>query len=144
VFRSQETTELREHFGSGNTSTTRQTPYPMLRLVALINVRSHVFATAAISFYRKGEIPLASEFVDAIPADSVTPLDKGFFSADLLLSIQNGAHLATGLAIQRQACRHADHERWEIELGFRDIKCAMQDNTLTLRCKTVDLVYQEL
>lgn len=63
----------------------------MLRLVALINVRSHVFASAAISPYRKGEIPLASEFVDAIPADSVTLLDKGFFSADLLLGIQNGA-----------------------------------------------------
>jgi IS4 transposase len=36
------------------------------------------------------------------------------------------------------------HERWEIELGFRDIKSSMQDNALTLRSKTVDLVYQEL
>lgn len=79
VVRAQETAELREHFGSGNTSTTRQTPYPMLRLVALINVRSHVFASAAISPYRKGEIPLASEFVDAIAADSVTLLDKPIF-----------------------------------------------------------------
>ncbi|EPM66827.1 transposase, partial [Pseudomonas syringae pv. theae ICMP 3923] len=31
-----------------------------------------------------------------------------------------------------------------IELGFRDIKSSMQDNALTLRSKTVDLVYQEL
>ena len=27
------------------------------------------------------------------------------------------------------------HERWEIELGFRDIKCSMQKNTMTLRSK---------
>jgi len=34
-------------------------------------------------------------------------------------------------------------ERWEIELGFRDIKSAMQGNAVTLRSKTVDLLYQE-
>ena len=39
LFRTPETPELREHFGSGNTSTERQTPHPMLRLVALMNVR---------------------------------------------------------------------------------------------------------
>ena len=53
----QDMPELRAHFGSGNTSTNRQTPYPMLRLVTLMNVRSHVIANAAISPYRKGEIP---------------------------------------------------------------------------------------
>ena len=36
------------------------------------------------------------------------------------------------------------HERWEIELGYRDIKSAMQHNAITLRSKKVDLVYQEL
>lgn len=36
------------------------------------------------------------------------------------------------------------HERWEIELGFRDIKSAMQNNAMTLRSKTVELVYQEV
>ncbi|EHU4797871.1 transposase, partial [Vibrio vulnificus] len=36
------------------------------------------------------------------------------------------------------------HERWEIELGYRDIKSSMQHNALVLRSKTVELVYQEL
>ena len=36
------------------------------------------------------------------------------------------------------------HERWEIELGYRDIKSSMQHNAMTLRSKTVELVYQEL
>ncbi len=80
---------LREHFGSGNTSSNRQTPYPVLRLVALMNARSHIIANAAISPYRKGEIPLAKDFIESIPSHSVTLLDKGFFSADLLLSIQD-------------------------------------------------------
>jgi hypothetical protein len=63
-------------------------PYPMLRLVTLMNVRSHVIANAAISPYRKGEIPLASEFIQSLPDHSGTLLDKGFFGADLLLHIQ--------------------------------------------------------
>ncbi len=88
LFRTQDMPELRAHFGSSNTSTNRQTPYPMLRLVTLMNVRSHVIANRAISPYRKGEIPLASEFIQSLPDHSVTLLDKGFFGADLLLSIQ--------------------------------------------------------
>lgn len=36
------------------------------------------------------------------------------------------------------------HERWEIELGFRDIKSSMNNNALTLRSKKVELVYQEV
>lgn len=35
-------------------------------------------------------------------------------------------------------------ERWEIELGFRDIKSSMQQNAMTLRSKKIDLVYQEV
>lgn len=35
-------------------------------------------------------------------------------------------------------------ERWEIELGFGDIKCSMQHNAMTLRSKKVELIYQEV
>ncbi|WP_447780557.1 IS4 family transposase [Aeromonas veronii] len=208
LFRTQDMPELRAHFGSGNTSTNRQTPYPMLRLVTLMNVRSHVIANAAISPYRKGEIPLASEFIHSLPDNSVTLLDKGFFGADLLLRIQaedtdrhwliperkglvytelerygDGDRLLqmkvspqarkknpalpthwqvravtyevagkektvfTSLPVARFSAAQVAtlyHERWEIELGYRDIKSAMQHNAITLRSKKVDLVYQEL
>lgn len=208
LFRTQDTPELRAHFGSGNTATERQTPYPMLRLVALMNVRSHVLVNAAISPYRKGEIPLAADFIQSIPANSVTLLDKGFFSADLLLNIASGDKNQHWLIPERKGLvyteieryGHGDrllqmqvspqarkknaalpkywqvravtyeiagkektvftslpatrfsaaevatlyHERWEIELGFRDIKSSMQHNTITLRSKKVELVYQEL
>lgn len=36
------------------------------------------------------------------------------------------------------------HQRWEIELGFRDIKSSMLSNAVTLRSKKVELIYQEL
>ena len=154
LFRTQDMPELRAHFGSGNTSTNRQTPYPMLRLVTLMNVRSHVIANAAISPYRKGEIPLASEFIHSLPDKAVTLLDKGFFGADLLLRIQaedTDRHWIIperkGLPVARFSAAQVAtlyHERWEIELGYRDIKSAMQHNAITLRSKKVDLVYQEL
>jgi hypothetical protein len=35
-------------------------------------------------------------------------------------------------------------ERWEIELGFRDIKSSLQHNAVTLRSKMVALIYQEV
>ncbi len=208
IFRTQDTPELREHFGSGNTGTDRQTPYPMMRLVALMNTRSHIMLDAQLSPYRKSEMRLASEFISAIPDRSVTLLDKGFWSADLLLEISkqgqsrhwliparkglvyeeiesynvndrllrmnvspqarkknpklpvtwdvravtyliNGVEktIYTSLPYGQyptEAVAYLYHERWEIELGFRDIKSSMQNNTLTLRSKKVDLIYQEV
>ncbi|WP_430523634.1 IS4 family transposase, partial [Xanthomonas bromi] len=84
LLRTADTPELRDHFGSGNTSTERQTPFPMMRLVALMNVRSHVLLDARLSPYRRGELPLAASLLDNIPDHSVTLLDKGFWGADLL------------------------------------------------------------
>ena len=78
LFRTQDNKALREHFGTGNTSTERQTPFPMLRLVAFMNVRSHTIVDAQISPYWRGEIPLAERFLDSIPDRSVTLFDKGF------------------------------------------------------------------
>lgn len=87
LLRTPDTAELREHFGSGNTSTDRQTPFPMMRLVSLMNVRSNVMVDAQISPYRKGEIPQAQSLIHHLPENSVTLLDKGFWSANLLLTL---------------------------------------------------------
>lgn len=208
LFRTPDTPELREHFGSGNTSTDRQTPYPMMRLVALMNTRSHIMLDAQVSPYRKGEIRLAEEFVSAIPNHSITLLDKAFWGADLLLKIsQKSAHrhwliparknavyeevkhynkhdkllrmtvspqarkrnpelpetwevravtydingvektVFTSLPFEQyptESVASLYHERWEIELGFRDIKSSMHNNAMTLRSKKVDLIYQEI
>lgn len=208
LLRTADTPELRAHFGSGNTGTERQTPYPLMRLVALMNVRSHIMLDARLSPYRRGEMRLAEDFIEKIPDRSVTLLDKGFWGADLLLSLAgNGTerHWLTPLrsnlvgeeverynqndrilemrvsaqarkknpalpthwrvrevsyehqgkmktvltslpatAYSTKAVAELYQERWEIELGFRDLKSSMQRNALTLRSKTIELVYQEV
>ena len=180
----------------------------MLRLVALMNVRSHIVAAAQISPYRRGEIPLADQCITQIPDDSITLFDKGFWSADLLQSLsQNGTNRHWLIPerkrlVKEEVAKYAENdrlvkmkvspqaqkknpelpeywtvrevtypikngtktvftslpfdtysadavatlyqERWEIELGFRDIKSSMQQNAVTLRSKKVDLIEQEL
>jgi len=208
LLRTQDTPELRDHFGSGNTSTNRQTPYPLMRLVALMNVRSHVLLNAQLSPYRRSEIRLADDFMKQVPEASITLFDKGFWSADLLLrwadndaqrhwliperkglvsetvEVYNKNDRLLRMRVSPQARKRnpalpefwevravsykhngksktvftslpADtystkvvaklyQERWEIEIGFRDIKSSMQHNAVTLRSKTVELVYQEV
>lgn len=208
LLRTPDAAELREHFGSGNTTSERQTPFPMLRLVALMNVRSHLILDAQLSPYRRNEMRLAETFYQQIPDHSVTLFDKGFWSADLLLGVsQAGTHrhwlipARKGL-VSEQIERYGKHdrllrmkvsaqarkrnpelpthwdvrevsyevrgklrtvltslpaqtysakavaelyqERWEIELGFRNIKSSMQHNQVTLRSKRIELVYQEV
>lgn len=208
LLRTPDTPELRDHFGSGNTATERQTPFPMMRLVALMNVRSHLILDAQLSPYRRSEMRLADEFLQQIPSHSVTLFDKGFWSADLLLKVATAADNRHWLIPARKglvseelirygkqdrllrmkvspqarkrnpelpaywdvrevsyevqgkvktvltslpaatysakAIAELYQERWEIELGFRDIKSSMQQNAVTLRSKTIDLIYQEV
>lgn len=152
LLRTPDTPELRDHFGSGNTQSERQTPFPMLRLVALMNVRSHVILDAQLSPYRRSEMRLADEFLQQIPDHSVTLFDKGFWGAELLSSLsRSGTHrhwlIPAKLPAETyntKAVAKLYQERWEIELGFRDIKSSMQQNAMTLRSKKVELIYQEV
>lgn len=208
LLRTADTPELREHFGSGNTNNSRQTPYPLLRLVALMNVRSHVLVDAQVSPYRSGEMPMANAFLDQIPDNSITLFDKAFWGAAFMLNLSsNGSqrhwltpargklaseeierygvhdrllrmqvtsrarrqhpHLPKYWQVREVSYEHkgkmrtvltslpADRysakavaklyqERWQIEVGFRDIKSSMQRNSITLRSKVADLVYQEV
>ena len=85
------TLELRDHFGIGNTLSDRQTLFPMPSLVALMNVRSHLILDAQSSLYRRSEIHLADDFSQQSPDHSVTLFDKGFWSANLKLSLAGSA-----------------------------------------------------
>ncbi|GLS25855.1 hypothetical protein GCM10007877_15690 [Marinibactrum halimedae] len=134
LFRTHDTPELRERFGSGNTSTKRQTPFPMLRLVALMNVRSHIIVDAQVSpSQARKQHPYLGE---TWQARRVTYKTKTGHKT-ILTSLPAAEYSAEAIALLYK-------ERWEIELGFRDIKSSMQGNAITLRSKKVDLVYQEL
>ena len=117
LLRTPDTPELRDHFGSGNTPSERQTPFPMLRLVALMNVRSHVILDAQLSPYRRSEMRLADEFLQQIPDHSVTLFDKGFWGAELLSSLSSAGSnrhwlipAKKGLVCE-EVTRYSQHDR---------------------------------
>lgn len=208
LLRTPDTPALREHFGSGNTATIRQTPFPLMRLVALMNVRSHLLMDAQLTPYRHSEMRAAETFLEQIPDHSITLFDKGFWGANLLYSLASAGcqrhwlipakkhvvsdviqtysdndqllrmkvssqarkrnpKLPTHWEVRAVSYQHkgkrktvftslpADQfsahqvaelyqERWEIELGFRDLKSSMQHNAITLRSKKIELIYQEV
>lgn len=61
---------------------------PHLKSVIALSI-PHKFTLldAPISPYRRGEIPLTAKFIVQIPNKSITLFDKGFWNADLLLSL---------------------------------------------------------
>ncbi|MDE8601698.1 hypothetical protein M3I01_001980 [Marinomonas sp. RSW2] len=57
---------LREHFGSASNTAAKQSAYPLLRGVALMNTHSHVILDAQVDVYRNAETPLAKAMLDKI------------------------------------------------------------------------------
>ncbi|SUI01327.1 ISCro3 transposase [Salmonella enterica subsp. indica] len=207
-FRTPDEPELREHYGSANTSTERQSAYPVMRLVALMNLGSHMLLDAATAPYRRSEILMAQSLTASIPDNSVTLFDKLFYSADLLLTLSrqgNNRHwllparknmvaeteesygsgdrllklkvspqarkknpslpefwyaravtyalngvektVLTSLPADRYKAKDVAelyHSRWEIEVGFRNLKSSLLDNALVLRSRKVALLEQEV
>ncbi|EKI33921.1 acetaldehyde dehydrogenase 2 [Escherichia coli 07798] len=78
-FRTPDEPELREYYGSANTSTERQSAYPVMRLVALMNLGSHILLNAVTAPYRRrSETVLAHSMLATIPDNSITLFDKLF------------------------------------------------------------------
>ena len=79
----------REHFGLASGGDRGQSGYPLLRMVALMALRSHLLAKAAFGPYGNGEYHYAAQLWDAIPDDSLCIVDRNFWSAALLLQLQS-------------------------------------------------------
>ena len=59
--------------------------YPFSRLVALMSLRNRLIIDVVFGRSDVGEIPYARELLNTVPANSLTLLDRCYFSADLLL-----------------------------------------------------------
>jgi hypothetical protein len=204
--------ENREHFGLASAGSKRgDSGYPLVRLVAVMAVRSHLIANVAFGPYKNGEYTYAAELWDTIPDGSLTLIDKNFLSAALLLSLRKddknrhwllpaksttkwrrlkqlgkGDELvemdvsstarrqhpwlpsvwtARAIRYQRKGFKPRTlltslldpeqhpaseivelyHERWEIELGYGEVKTDMLSATnYPLRSKTPERVRQEI
>lgn len=201
--------ENAEHFGYSQ-SVRGESAYPMVRGVGLMTLRSHLLAAVAFGAYETGEISYAMSLWSSVPRDSLTIVDRGFFSARILISLASdgrnrhwlirtksnvrwrllrrlGARdaivemkvsrearrkdpslpnvwSARAITYQRKGFRPqtlltslvdaeafpADeiatlyHERWELELGYDEIKTEMLDREEAIRSKTPAGVTQEL
>lgn len=187
-----------------------ESAYPMVRAVALMALRSHLLAAVSYGAYEIGELTYAADLWPSVPDHSLTLVDKGFFSAAILIPLgRDGTNrhwltrakkniryrtvrrlgrtdeivemdvsgtarakdptlpktwLARAIRYQRKGFRpqmlltsmlDAElypavevatlyHERWELELGYDEIKTEMLDGEPTIRSKSPAAVRQEL
>ncbi len=203
--------ENREHFGLASGGNRGDSGYPLVRLVTLMALRSHLVASAHFGPFAMSEHGLCGLVWDDIPDDSVTLIDRNFLAAyvlDHLHDAEKNRHWLTRaksttkwevehsfgrfdklvrlkvsktarqkdpslpktLLVRAVSYRHPDskgrqwlltsltdakaypakelvelyHERWEIELGYDEIKTHLLDSEITLRSRTTDGVEQEL
>jgi hypothetical protein len=79
----------RDHFGLASGGNRGDSGYPLMRMVALMALRSHLLAKAAFGPYDKGEYHYAAQLWSSIPDDSLCVIDRNFWSAALLLQLQS-------------------------------------------------------
>lgn len=211
TFKVPDSAPNRTHFGLASGGRRADSAYPLVRMVALMALRSHLLAGAAFGPYQQGEYTYASQLWDSIPDDSLSIIDRNFWSALVLMGLNRSGRnrhwliraksktqgrrvsklgdndelvelnvspqarkrepsfpatwtvriihyqvpgfrpqrLITSLLDPQQYPAHElillYHERWEIEMGYDEVKThMMQHTTQPLRSKTPAGVRQEL
>ncbi len=87
TLRVPDTPENRQHFGLAGGGR-GESGYPLLRLVAVMALRSHLLAGCEYGPYATSEIELADRLWKTIPDESLTILDRQFLSGEILLGIR--------------------------------------------------------
>jgi transposase IS4-like protein/DDE family transposase len=208
--------ENRDHFGGHDSGRheggreDRQSGYPLMRLVVLMALRSHLIAAAVFGPFATDERVYAKSLWETLPDNSLVLVDRHHLQAGVfvpLMTIGTARHwmtraksstkfqtirrlgpgdelvefkvsgearrkdpslpthfnaravryqrkgykpqiLLTSLVDNEQfpaaELRDLYHERWEIELGFDEIKTEMLDRLETIRSKSPGAVAQEM
>ena len=210
TIRVPDSVENRAHFGGQDTRWDSTSGYPLVRMVTLMALRSHILAGAAFGPYRNGEHVYADDLWPLVPDDSLTIVDRGFLAARVLIGLERGGanrhwltratartkstrvkRLGAGdeiveLVVSREARAKEPslpktwhvraikyrrrgfkpqllltslldptrypaaeivalyHERWEIELGYNEVKRVMLRREESTRSKSPRGVAQEL
>lgn len=201
----------RAHFGGQKAGAGRgESGYPMVKIVALMALRSHLIASANFGPYGVDERTYAHSVWSAIPDNSLTLVDRAYLQANILVPLMSdGANrhwmtrakvnskwrvlkkLGTGDTLVEfevnRAARAQDpslprtfiarairyqrrgfqpqilltsltdaaqypaaelrvlyHERWELELGYDEVKTEMLGREESIRSKSPEAVAQEL
>lgn len=208
--RAPDTAANRSHFGGHPAGGDRgESGYPLLRMVALMSLRSHLIQAVRFGAFGTDERRYAQELIPLLPERSLLILDRNFYSASTLLSLdasgqrhwlirmkhnarwqvleENGPGDALVEVTVSHKARQRDrtlpksfrarvityqreghppqrlltslldpvtypaleiaalyHERWEIELGYDEIKTELLDSEETLRSQSPSAVAQEV
>jgi len=201
----------RQHFGGHSAGEKRgDSGYPLVRVVGLMALRSHLLAAVRFGPYSTGEVTYAKELWPSIPDNSLTIEDRGFLNAGHLIPLASGGknrqwltrakkntkwvvlqNLGPGddlveMKVSSQARKQNPtlpktwrarairyqvkgfkpqtlltslvdsvaypageiielyHERWELELGYDEVKTEMLDREEAIRSRTLQGVRQEL
>jgi hypothetical protein len=201
--------ENRETFGV-SIAHRGESAYPLVRIAALMALRSHLLGAVSFGPYGDGEHRFAAALWASVPDDSVTIVDRNFLAAPVLIPLEkNGknrhwlvraksntrwqvlkrlgegddlvqlqvsseslagdpslpkTYTARAIRYQRKGFQPQTlltsltdaeafpahdiaalyHERWEIELGYDEIKTEMLDREEAIRSRTPEGVRQEL
>ncbi|WP_308426398.1 IS4 family transposase [Chitinimonas sp. BJB300] len=90
TLRTSDTPDNRQHFGAQNYASGAVANYPQLRLLTLTSLSTHLVRETVFGEYGKNEMRYAQALLRSVPDHSLTVFDKGFFSAELLLQLQQG------------------------------------------------------
>jgi hypothetical protein len=216
TLRVADSVENRDHFGGQDSGRhedgreERQSGYPLMRLVVLMALRSHLLAAASFGPYAIDERTYAASLWDTVPDHSLVLMDRHYLQANVLVPLTSkgtGRHWITRaksntkfrsirrlgkgdelveFEVSSEARRknpslptHFDarairyqrkgfqpqllvtslidesrfpadeirvlyHERWELELGFGELKTDMLERLETIRSKSPSSVAQEM
>lgn len=67
----------------------RHTEYPIVRLCALMSLRSRMIKDVRFGSSKVGEVTYAKQLIDAVPCDSLTIFDRCYLSAELMINWHN-------------------------------------------------------
>lgn len=82
-----------DHFGAQIYADSKVANFPQTRGVTLMAVSTHLVLDARFGAYKTGEMTYAKELLQSIPDNSLTVLDRGFLSAELLFNlVARGTH----------------------------------------------------
>jgi hypothetical protein len=77
----------RTHFGAQNYPNNKVASYPQARGVTLIMLATQLIRDARFGAYKTSEMTFAHELLASVPSNSLTVIDRGFFSAELLCNL---------------------------------------------------------
>ncbi len=104
----------REHFGAPNFAAGAVASYPHARMVTLTALSTQLVLAAQFGAFSLSEKALTLQLLDEIPDQSLTVLDKGFLSAELMSKLRRGGNERHFIVPAKS------NQRWELIEGTNE------------------------